>query len=254
MVAFATVRCSAEDDADAKASTAALRKAWLPTGAVCGGQIVSFPAAVALKLPAIKPEVGPDADPAEAASAAAAALAAHRAALKQQRAAAARAYTGAVELKPLAAWALTALDDIAVEVLSGDANAFQQWLMQNMLAPRVLIATDKPGVPVLARALAAEFHDYAEVGVVPASNAALMQQFQITLTPAARVVKPVLKPSPDGKTQQLAFDLVPVAPQALNFNGVAGTLDFIAGQYWPRSAAPEVKMTSDRNGGGKDEL
>jgi len=246
MVAFVTVACEGED-------TAALRKAWLPAGAACGGQIVAFPAAATLTLPAIAPTVGTDPTPEEAAAATVEALAARHAALAEARARATSTYTGAVTLKSVAAWALTLLDGVKVDTLGNDANAFQTWIMTNMLSPRVLVATDKAEAPALARALAAEFHEYAEVGVVGPSSPAVLQQFQITTMPAVRIVRPALKPSPDGKTHQLAFDLVPVNPQALYFNSVAGALDGIAGQYHPRSAAPAVNVEGQGRP-GKDEL
>ncbi len=248
MVAFVTVQCGSD-------ATTSLQEQWLPKGeqGKCGGQVLRFAAAPSLKLPAamLDPAVA-SMSAEDAAESAAETLAAHGAALARARAAAAEPYTGAAELKPLAAWALASLDSVAVETLSGNAEAFQRWLLQNALIPRVLIATDKQDPPALARALAAEFADYAEVGIVPASNTALMQQFQIQSTPAVRLVRPTVKPSADGSAA-LQFDLVPVADQALFFNAVARALDAVVGPYHPRAAAPKVQV-SHESGANKDEL
>jgi len=106
------------------------------------------------------------------------------------------------------------------------SDALQKWLLRSIKEPKVLIFTKKDDI-ILAKALALEFFNFAQVGLVGPEQHSLIDQFQVDSFPAVRIIIPRVQPHVGGThgEMEMKLELIPIAKQHLYYNAIATHLD-----------------------------
>lgn len=153
-------------------------------------------------------------------------------------------YAGAVEMNAVSEHALALLKDVVVDLLN--EKTWHEFVTTNALITKVVMITEKDSPPILAKALAVEFYEFAQVAYMHPREAGLMKQFQATKAPAVRLLKSSLgKPDSEGR-MSLTLNIIPIADRALHFNGVAFALDGTVDVRHPSFLSPKFDPEKSR--------